>query len=102
MILQQLVARASVTATVGGALIPLPDSIDDGQIILLAVVGGYNADLEFATATSDAPKVPVFDDTGVTPVANNTFWFGPRRNAPVYAFGASVAIEVLVYTVREG
>lgn len=102
MILQQLLARVSVTATVGGAPIPLPESIGNGQIILLAVVGGYNADLEFATAASGAPKVPVFDDTGVTPVANNTFWIGPRREAPVYAFGASVAIEVLVYAVREG
>lgn len=102
MILQSLLARVSVTATVGGALIPLPESIGNGQIILLAVVGGYNADLEFSTAASGAPKVPVFDDTGVTPVANNTFWVGPRREAPVYAFGATVAIEVLVYAVREG
>lgn len=102
MVLQSLLARVSVTATVGGALIPLPESIGNGQIILLAVVGGYNADIEFATAASGAPKVPVFDDTGVTPVANNTFWIGPRREAPVYAFGATVAIEVLVYLVREG
>ena len=100
MILQQLLARVSVTALVGGAPIPLPQSIDNGDIILMAVVGGYNADLSFATAATLAPKVPVFDDTGVTPVANNTFWIGPAVNAPVYAFGASVAIEVLVYAVR--
>lgn len=102
MILQQLVARVSVTAEAGGALIDLPDSLTDGQIILLAVVGGYNADLEFAKAATGEPKVPVFDDTGASPVANNTFWVGPVREAPVYAFGASVAIEVLVYLVREG
>lgn len=100
MILQQLLARVSVTALVGGALIPLPQSIDNGDIILMAVVGGYNADLSFATAASGAPKLPVFDDTGVTPLANNTFWIGPRVNAPLYAFGASVAIDVLVYAVR--
>jgi hypothetical protein len=100
VILQQLLARVSVTALVGGALIPLPQSIDNGDIILLAVVGGYNANLEFATAASGAPKLPVFDDTGVTPLANNTIWIGPRINAPLYAFGASVAIEVLVFSVR--
>lgn len=102
MIFQEILARVSVTATAGGALIPLPQSIGDGQIILLAVVGGYNADLSFATAASGTPKLPVFDDTGVTPLANNTFWIGPRRNAPVYAFGASVDIEVLALAVREG
>lgn len=102
MILQSLLARVSVTALAAGALIPLPATIGDGQIILLAVVGGYNADLAFATAATLAPKVPVFDDTGVSPVANNTFWVGPRREAPLYAFGDSVAIEVLVYAVREG
>lgn len=100
MILQQLLARVSVTATAGGALIPLPQDIDNGALIMLAVVGGYNADLEFATAASGAPKLPIFDDTGATPLANVTFWIGPRRNAPVYAFGASVAIEVLVIAVR--
>lgn len=100
MILQQLLARVSVTALVGGALITLPPGIAPGDIILLAVVGGYNADLSFATAATVAPKVPVFDDTGATPVANNTFWIGPAREAPLYAFGASVAIEVLVYAVR--
>ncbi len=100
MILQQLLARVSVTATAGGALIPLPQDIDNGAIILLAVVGGYNADLEFATAASGAPKLPIFDDTGAIPLANVTIWIGPRRNAPVYAFGASVAIEVLVIAVR--
>jgi hypothetical protein len=101
MILQQLLARVSVTATAGGALIPLPQDIDNGQIIMLAVVGGYNADLEFATAASGAPKVPVFDDTGVTPVANNTFWIGPAREAPLVAFAAAAtAIEVLVISVR--
>ena len=102
MILQQLLARVSVTATIGGALIPLPQNIGNGDIIMLAVVGGYNADLEFATAASGAPLLPVFDDTGVTPLANNTIWIGPRVNAPLYAFGASVAIEVLVLAVREG
>lgn len=102
MVLQQLLARVSVTATVGGALIPLPQSIDNGAIILMAVVGGYNADLSFAIAATGAPKLPVFDDTGVTPLANSTFWVGPRVNAPVYAFGAGVAIEVLVFAVREG
>jgi hypothetical protein len=100
VILQQLLARVSVTATAGGALIPLPQDIDNGAIILLAVVGGYNADLEFATAASGAPKLPIFDDTGAIPLANVTIWIGPRRNAPVYAFGASVAIEVLVIAVR--
>lgn len=102
MIFQEILARVSVTATAGGALIPLPSTIGNGQIIMLAVVGGYNADLEFAAAASDAPKLPVFDDTGVTPLANNTIWIGPRVNAPVYAFGATVAIEVLVFAVREG
>lgn len=102
MIFQEILARVSVTATAGGALIPLPDSNGNGDIIMLAVIGGYNADLDFATAASGAPKLPVFDDTGVTPVANNTFWVGPRRNAPLFAFGASVAIEVLVLAVREG
>ena len=100
MIFQEILARVSVTATVGGALIPLPQDIDNGQIILLAVVGGYNADLEFATAAAGAPKLPIFDDTGAVPLANTTIWIGPRRNAPVYAFGASVAIEVLVIAVR--
>mgnify|MGYP006348721221 CR=1 FL=1 len=55
MILQQLLARVSVTALVGGALIPLPQNIGNGDIIMLAVVGGYNADLEFATAATIAP-----------------------------------------------
>lgn len=100
MIFQEILARVSVTATAGGALISLPASIDPGDIILIAVVGGYGADLEFATAASGAPKLPVFDDTGVTPVANNTIWIGPARHAPLYAFGASVAIEVLVFAVR--
>jgi hypothetical protein len=100
MIFQEILARLSVTATAGGALIPLPQDISNGDIIMLAVVGGYNADLEFATAASGAPKLPIFDDTGVTPLANVTFWIGPRRSAPVYAFGASVAIEVLVLSVR--
>jgi hypothetical protein len=100
MIFQEILARVSVTATVGGALIPLPQDIDNGQISMLAVVGGYNADLSFATAASGAPKLPIFDDTGATPLANVTIWIGPRRNAPVYAFGASVAIEVLVFAVR--
>jgi hypothetical protein len=100
VILQQLLARVSVTATAGGALIPLPQDIDNGALIMLAVVGGYNADLEFATAASGAPKLPIFDDTGAIPLANVTIWIGPRRNAPVYAFGASVAIEVLVIAVR--
>ena len=100
MILQEILARVSVTATAGGALIPLPQGIDNGALILFAVVGGYNADLEFATAASGAPKLPIFDDTGATPLANVTIWVGPRRSAPVYAFGASVAIEVLVIAVR--
>ena len=100
MILQEILARVSVTATAGGTLIPLPQDIDNGAIIMLAVVGGYGADLSFATAASGAPKLPIFDDTGATPLANVTFWIGPRRNAPVYAFGASVAIEVLVIAVR--
>lgn len=100
MILQEILARVSVTATVGGAPIPLPQGIGNGDLILLAVVGGYNADLSFATAASGAPKLPIFDDTGAVPLANVTIWIGPRRNAPVYAFGASVAIEVLVIAVR--
>lgn len=100
MILQSLLARTAVTATVGGALIPLPLGVNDGDLILLAVVGGYNADLSFSTAATGAPLVPVFDDTGVNPAANNTFWIGPAREAPLYAFGSSVAIEVLIYAVR--
>lgn len=55
MIFQEILARVSVTALVGGALIPLPQSIDNGDIILMAVVGGYNADLSFATAATIAP-----------------------------------------------
>ena len=55
MIFQEILARVSVTATIGGALIPLPQNIGNGDIIMLAVVGGYNADLEFATAATIAP-----------------------------------------------
>jgi hypothetical protein len=99
MIFEKILARVSVTATAAGAPIRLSSDIGGGAVIMLAVVGGYNADLEFAKAAEGAPKLPVFDDTGVTPVANNTFWVGPRGNAPLFAFGADVAIEVLVFAV---
>lgn len=55
MIFQEILARVSVTALVGGVLIPLPQNIGNGDIIMLAVVGGYNADLSFSTAASGAP-----------------------------------------------
>lgn len=103
MIYQEIAARVTLSADVTGTLIPLPDSIGDGQIIELVLVAGYNADLEFAAAATGAPKLPVWDDTGVTPKANNTFWVGPKRDAPLYAFAAApTSISVIALLVREG
>lgn len=103
MIYQEIAARVTLSADVTGTLIDLPASIDDGQIIELVLVGGYNADLEFAKAQSNTPKLPVWDDTGVTPKANTTIWIGPRREAPLYAFAAApTAISVIALLVREG
>lgn len=55
MLLQQFLVRTSVTAVVGGAKLDLPASVEPGDQILLALVGGYNADIEFSAAQSGTP-----------------------------------------------
>jgi hypothetical protein len=101
MILQQLLARTSVTAIVDGAKLDLPPSVEPGDLIALVLVGGYNANVEFANAQTGAPKLPIGDDTGVAPVAPVTIWVGPAKYALIWCFGASVAIEIMVFAVRQ-
>ncbi len=100
-LLQQLLARTSVTAVVGGAKLDLPPSVQPGDQILLALVGGYNADVEFSAAQTGAPKLPIGDDTGVVPVAPVTIWAGTAKYAPIWCFGASVNIEIMVFSIRQ-
>lgn len=101
MILQELLARRALNADVSPGVIALPAGVSGSQLVALVLCAGYNADLEFAVNTT-SPRLPVYDDTGVTPEALNTFWTGPASNAPLLAYAAgTVAIEVLIFSVAE-
>lgn len=98
----QYLARVALSADTTPAELTLPDGVNDNDIIMLALVGGYNADLSVSEADSDKPLLPIWDDTGVTPVSNNTFWTGRARRAPRFFFAsAATPIEVMVFLMGE-